>query len=520
MFYYFFIPSLIISLSILLIFLSIKLKKRNQDNSKIEVKILKTLDNEIQNQNDTTNASSSISDEKYKQYKFKELIRKADELLINKVNIEYTLKAYKKALSIIPNDKYTISQIKKLEIKQYKKLITRDYSIKENQSNITNIDIFETSPQYLHPSFLYVEKIKKADNLFYNNVNYEFTIRAYEEALKIVPNDEYAICQINILKEKQLKKLTNKIKPNPKIIKEAVVSKVERLKVESPSYIEIETDYSNFIKSFEKISFYTIYEYSKHIIQSLDTTLKDYYKEELMNGTTIIESAELMHMYLFAYGKMHKAKLESAFKHIPNELLNKKFEIYDWACGQGIASITFIDFFGTRNISRFTLIEPSELSLKRAALNINTYFPNGNIKTICKTIDNLSHNDVSSSKNITKFHFFSNILDITDIDISKLISLIEETQKGENIFICVSPYVSDIKSEKVDNFKKHFEKTHHLSYKLICSLENTSNPNNPYWNCNNNYSGNFNGVYCQRMHPICGCEKKWTRMIRVFQVEI
>jgi cyclopropane fatty-acyl-phospholipid synthase-like methyltransferase len=42
---------------------------------------------------------------------------------------------------------------------------------------------------------------------------------------------------------------------------------------------------------------------------------------------------------------MHKAKLQSAFEALPNIFLSK-ISIVDWGCGQGIASMIFIEKFG------------------------------------------------------------------------------------------------------------------------------------------------------------------------------
>ena len=51
-------------------------------------------------------------------------------------------------------------------------------------------------------------------------------------------------------------------------------------------------------------------------------------------------------MYLRSFGKMHKAKLDAAFKciHNPSDLFGSPVEIYDWGCGQGTATVCLLDF--------------------------------------------------------------------------------------------------------------------------------------------------------------------------------
>jgi hypothetical protein len=51
-------------------------------------------------------------------------------------------------------------------------------------------------------------------------------------------------------------------------------------------------------------------------------------------------------------------------------------------------------------------------------------------------------------------HLFSNILDIDDYSQKHLIQLIESTMSGKNYFVCASPYIDEIKTEKVDESYK------------------------------------------------------------------
>ena len=132
-----------------------------------------------------------------------------------------------------------------------------------------------------------------------------------------------------------------------------------------------------------------------------------------------------------------------------------------------------------------TLIEPSSICLKRAALHIKHFDEHCTIKPICKEIDSLKNIDVKSFENNTKIHFFSNILDVEDFSIANLIKLIESTQKGLNYFVCVSPYITDTKTDRIDSFCRHFSK--YSSFELLGNKTNGGRHDDEYWNCNNKY---------------------------------
>ncbi len=126
-------------------------------------------------------------------------------------------------------------------------------------------------------------------------------------------------------------------------------------------------------------------------------------------GVKIIESERDLYGYLKSFGNMHKAKLQSAFESLPNDF-SSKVNIIDWGCGQGIASMIFIEKYSAETINSVTLIEPSEIAIKRASLHIKKYNPEISIKTICKKLDDLTEQDIKKSSADTTIHLFSNIL--------------------------------------------------------------------------------------------------------------
>ncbi len=237
-------------------------------------------------------------------------------------------------------------------------------------------------------------------------------------------------------------------------------------------------------------------------------------------GINIIKREEEMIAYLRRFGNMHKAKLDTAFKELNfDEInINKDVEIYDWACGQALAIMVFADFIREKNINlninKITLIEPSEICIKRAALHTSHFFDNIQIETICKDIDSLNNDDFIINSNSIKFHLFSNIIDIEEFDLFDIYNLIKETQIGLNYFICVSPYITDARAYRLESFMEYFQYDYHNDFYKIFEIE--TGKLDKYWNCNSNFKG-----YRHNNHPnFCNGKNKWTRIIKVFKVTL
>ena len=181
----------------------------------------------------------------------------------------------------------------------------------------------------------------------------------------------------------------------------------------------------------------------------------------LGRGVAILEQEEQLYSYLKSYGLMHKAKLLSSFHSFPfNEIRGRHIEIYDWSCGQALATIVLLEYLGERNIDlsidRVTLIEPSEIALKRASLHVKHFAPEVRIRTVLKDMDSLETADVNSIDEIVKVHLFSNILDVETYSMRHLIEIIKYGIKGNNYMVCVSPYINDVKTARFESFVNSF----------------------------------------------------------------
>lgn len=248
-----------------------------------------------------------------------------------------------------------------------------------------------------------------------------------------------------------------------------LLGKQKRLSVSSETdfIIESDSDYSQMLSRTSR-NFNRIRQIS--VSQLTDFPNRDEIFHSLGRGVSILQQEEQLYSYMNSYGSMHKAKLVSAFSHFPfGEIKESGIEIYDWSCGQGMASMVLLEYLRDHTIqlaiNRITLIEPSEIALKRASLHVKHFDPEVKIKTILKDMDSLSTNDVRSKNECIKLHLFSNILDVEAFSMQHLIDLIKQSFDGLNYFVCVSPYINDMKTARIDSFVNSFR--HNDSFRII-----------------------------------------------------
>lgn len=214
----------------------------------------------------------------------------------------------------------------------------------------------------------------------------------------------------------------------------------------------------------------------------------------LGRGVAILTDENQLYAYMNSYGNMHYGKLIEAFNTLPKSFFKKETDMIDWGCGQAMASMIYFDFLGQigakQDIKKLTLIEPSEIALKRASLHIRSFSPATDIHTINKDLDALANTDFLKSKTHIHIHLFSNILDIDEFSLTALLKLVESNFSGENYFICVSPYINDTRTSRLDAFVNFFCKK-----KDFISFEKVDNRTGQ-WISN------------------------WTRVVRVFNVKL
>lgn len=217
--------------------------------------------------------------------------------------------------------------------------------------------------------------------------------------------------------------------------------------------IETGSNYYYLLKTQNNPSFESIRKLSVNFVNQLPEEVKSNLWEQLENGVQLLDNEALMSVYMYAYGKMHWAKLNFAFENLPE--IEGDIHIIDWGCGQALATMAYATFLKQKNreaaIKSITLIEPSETCLKRAALHVETLLPDVETKCVCKFLDEISPSDIEQTDSNTVLHLFSNILDVVDFSLEMLAETIQTIQ-SPNYFVCVSPYINDYKNARLYNF--------------------------------------------------------------------
>ncbi len=217
--------------------------------------------------------------------------------------------------------------------------------------------------------------------------------------------------------------------------------------------------------------------------------------KSLQRGVAVLSDESQLYAYMISYADMHYNKLVGAFNVIPASLFCANFDIIDWGCGQALASVAFIDIFNDRFavnqlIDKIFLIEPSELALRRASLHLKKFHPTVEIQTVNKYFDDLTNKDFEQKPGRSHVHLFSNILDVDLFSLDLLLQNIDSSFPGNNLFICVSPYINDIRTSRLDSFVNYFSDRE--SFQKILEI--------------NNKQGQWQG--------------NWSRVLRVFSVSL
>lgn len=184
-------------------------------------------------------------------------------------------------------------------------------------------------------------------------------------------------------------------------------------------------------------------------------------------GRGVIQNDIQADYYLAAYGELHMKKLGRLFGRYSHmiRLKGNDFEIIDYGCGQGLATIGLIDVFPEehlQHLKRITLIDYSSFNLGRAENYLRHILNKHGLDTKC-TIriveaslptaqDNFVHPCVESP---TIIHLFSNILDIDWIDLKKMAdSIIHSGDGSEHYVLATHPGTSncDINGNRMFEF--------------------------------------------------------------------
>ena len=183
----------------------------------------------------------------------------------------------------------------------------------------------------------------------------------------------------------------------------------------------------------------------------------------LDHGRALLQNDGQACAYIVAYGQAHRDKVYKAFEHFPFYTLQQGYEIVDWACGQGLASVCFLDYIrkaGRIPVPRkITLIEPSEFTLGRAETNVrqaySSYRTQVELKKAFLPSDSEMDGDVVERLDIASpvcIHLFSNILDIESVDLRGLAHVLGDSV-GLHFMMCMGPTIN---ASRFDAFSRYF----------------------------------------------------------------
>lgn len=226
---------------------------------------------------------------------------------------------------------------------------------------------------------------------------------------------------------------------------------------------ESRTTYSYLIEHMQEPSFQKIWDIAFDFVRKLPSDLCDELHESLNRGVDVLDSEPLLQMYIYAFGKMHNAKLQYAFEHLQKNVFKyREIEIVDYGCGQGLATICYHDFLQGHNIKqmvkRITLIEPSTMALSRAELLCSRFYPDAEIIAINKQFDDLTNEDLSLSPDIPTIHLLSNILDVDSYDLQHFSRIVKKESVGDNEYVLVSPMQNTMRIQRLRDFVTTIEK--------------------------------------------------------------
>jgi hypothetical protein len=191
--------------------------------------------------------------------------------------------------------------------------------------------------------------------------------------------------------------------------------------------------------------------------------------DDLDRGTRVLSNEIECSQYMALYGGHHFYKLYAAYKSTKFEnIKGRNVEIFDWGCGQALATCILIDYLidtGIEvNVSSITLIEPSAVALQCGCNYVRQMFQNqasidSIIRKVGKYIDELLPIDLISSPSNIKIHLFSNILDVAGLNLTQLHQLLTGSFQGINRIICTSPD-SYSQKHRLDTFCNLFSQSH------------------------------------------------------------
>lgn len=206
------------------------------------------------------------------------------------------------------------------------------------------------------------------------------------------------------------------------------------------------------------------------------------------HGRKVLNTDEELDAYIAAYGEIHILKCRAALQNFPfdNACDKSSYSIFDWGCGQGLATLTLLDMLYERGLlaglKKITLIEPSLPALKRAISWVKKFAgPGVTVQEVNKFIPSCDIEDLNeiSCESKNSINLFSNILDIRTLSLSwlarKTSSLAEK-----NYMICVGPKFCRGTNTRIVDFCGYFQPKEFFSAIDVFPYAYTSRTHHPF----------------------------------------
>lgn len=188
------------------------------------------------------------------------------------------------------------------------------------------------------------------------------------------------------------------------------------------------------------------------------------------HGRRVLQTQDELNAYIAAYGEMHIVKCRAALQNFPFEDLEMySYEIFDWGCGQGLATLTLLDMLQERGklsrLEKIYLIEPSSHALQRAVswvsqnagpgvdvIPLNSYIPN-DVNAVMP--------EITCSSRIS-INLFSNILDIRSLSLCWLANK-TSSLANTNYMVCIGPKFTQNTNTRINDFCGYFNPAEYFS---------------------------------------------------------
>lgn len=211
--------------------------------------------------------------------------------------------------------------------------------------------------------------------------------------------------------------------------------------IERRSSIQTEEEYLEAIDQLYDPTFEDIRWFGVEYWKSFPAEDQNRYYRELNSGKAVIENIQQCATYLCAYGIKHEEKITKLLGQAPEAVFANDFDLVDWGCGQGLATMLLCDFLGTErtHIKTVTLIEPSPVTLERAEIYVKKFLPEVPVIPINRRFESIAPGQFAHCTCTTHIHLFANILDVPGIDLKVLVRLLHALRTSTDYFLCVNP---------------------------------------------------------------------------------